>query len=449
MERERQKQKAEALLTRVLELGQKMLPGAELLAAVNSGRSANTRFACSEITSTGDVDEVQLRLHAYFGRRHASTEGNQTDEAGLRALIQRVGQLGRIAPEDPEHVPLLPPQRYAAVTGAYDEATARLGAKERAAAIASAIAQGDAQKLQVAGFYQHRSGLLALGSSSGLRTFHPSTEAQFTTTARTPDGSGSGWAGAVASHSGELDPAALAKVAIDKAVRSRRPQRLEAGRYTVILEPAAVGELLGFLLRALEARTADEGRSFFSRPGGGNRIGDKLAGEGITLVSDPADPATPGAPFGEDGLPLRRRVLIDKGVVSSLWYSRYWAQKQGKEATGRPSVAQLLGGQASEADLLAGVKRGVLITRLWYTRWLDPQSILITGLTRDGVFLIEDGQVTAPVNNFRFNESPVTMLKHADALTARTVRAPGFGPLLRVPALRTHDFLLASVSDAV
>lgn len=448
MEREGQK-KTELLLTKVLDLGKRMLPGAELLASVHKSRSANTRFACSEITSTGDVEEVNLRLHAFFGRRHAAAEGNQIDDAGLRALIQRAGQLGRIAPEDPEYLPLLPPQHYLTVPSAFDDATARLGAKDRAAAIAGAIAQGDAQKLQVAGFYQHQSGLRALGSSSGLRAFHPSTEAQFTTTARTPDGSGSGWAGAVTSHSAELEPAALARVAIDKAVRSRRPQRLAPGRYTVVLEPAAVAELLGFLLRALDARQADEGRSFFSRPGGGNRIGDKLAGSNITLRADPSDPATPGSPFGEDGLPQRRQTFIDQGMISSLWYSRYWAHKQGKEATGRPGVAQLLGGQASDSDLLRGIDRGVLITRFWYTRWLDPQSILITGLTRDGVFLIENGQVTAPVNNFRFNESPVTMLKNADALTTSTVRAPGFGALLRVPALRTHGFNLASISDAV
>lgn len=449
MESEREKQKVEQLLTKVLDLGKKMLPGAELLVSARSGRSANTRFACGEITSTGDVDEVELRVRAYFGRRHAAAEGNQTSDEGLRALLQRVGQLGRIAPEDPEHLPLLPPQRYLPVPSAYDDATARLGAKERAAAIATSIAQGDQQRLQVAGFYQHESSLHALGSSTGLRASHLRTEAEFTTTARTQDGSGSGWAGAVSHRSAEVDTTSLSKVAIDKAVRSQRPQRLEPGRYTVVLESAAVGELLTFLLRAMDARPADEGRSFFSRPGGGNRIGEKLLGDGITLRSDPSEQATPGAAFSEDGLPQKPHVWIDKGVITGLTYSRYWAQKQGKEATGRPGVAHLLGGQSTDAGLLEGVQRGVLITRFWYTRPLDPQSILITGLTRDGVFLIENGQITAPVNNFRFNESPITMLKNADALTARTSRATDSGMVLRVPALRTHDFLLASVSDAV
>jgi len=436
------------LIGQVLELGKKTLPGAELLVSLRGERSANTRFARSEITSTGDVDEVSLEVSAAFGRRHASAAGNQTDEAGLRALLARVGQLGRIAPEDPEHMPLLGPQRYQAVPSAYDEATSRLSAAERAAGIKSAIEQGDAHKLDVSGFYEHSSETWALGSSSGLFAFHRRTEASFTTTARTLDGSGSGWAGAASQRSADVVPAALSAVAIDKAVRAQRPRPLPPGRYTVVLEPAAVANLLFFLLRSLDARTADEGRSFFARPGG-NRMGERLFGDAITLRSDPADEALPSAPFGEDGLPARPRTWIDKGTLSALWYSRYWAEKQAKEPTGAPRSVHLLGGRARDADLLSGVKRGVLITRFWYTRWVDPQSLLVTGLTRDGVFLIEDGRVTTPVNNFRFNESPITMLKNADALTERTVRTPDSGLLVRVPALRTHGFNLASVSDAI
>lgn len=453
MDRQHEPKKAPApvenLIGQVLDLGKKMVPGAELLVAVKSGRSANTRFACSEITSTGDVTEDEIVVQASFGRRHAQVTGNQAGEAGLRALLQRLGQMTHLAPEDPEHMPLLPPQRYLAVPSAQDEATERLSAKERAAAIENAISQGEAAKLQVAGFYTHGSELYALGSSTGLRALHRSTEASFTTTARLPDGSGSGWAGAISHRSAEIDAVNLAKVAIDKAVRSQRPRPLEPGHYTVVLEPAAVADLLAFYMRSLDARRADEGRSFFAKAGGGNRLGEKLFGDHITLRSDPSDPATPGIPFSDEGLPLRARSYIDKGTIAALSYSRYWAKKQGTEPTSLPRVAHLLGGEARDEELLRGVQRGVLITRFWYTRWVDPQSILVTGLTRDGVFLIENGQITAPVNNFRFNESPVTMLKNADALSERTVRAPTGGMLLRVPALRTHDFHLASVSEAV
>lgn len=437
------------VVARALQLGKKMLPGAELVVSLHDGRSAHTRFACSELTTSGDVDTTEISVQAHFGRRHASASGNQTSDEGLQQLLVRVGQLGRIAPEDKEHMPLLPPQRYLEVPSAYDDATARLTAKERGEAVRSAISQGDAQKLQVAGFYEHLSERWTLGSSTGLRGRYQHTEASFTTTARTPDGSGSGWASAISQRSAEIDATALAKVAIDKAVRAQKPKNLAPGRYTVILEPAAVGELLSFLLSALDARSADEGRSFFAKPGGGNRVGEKLFSDLVTLRADPTDKATPGAPFSEEGLPQKPRSYVEKGAVTNLWYSRYWADKQQKEPTGRPRVAHLLPGQTPVAAMLDGVKRGVLITRFWYCRWVDPQSMLVTGLTRDGVFLVENGQVTAPVNNFRFNESPATLLKNADALSDRTIIVSGDDRLIRVPTIRSHEFNLASVSEAV
>jgi len=214
----------------------------------------------------------------------------------------------------------------------------------------------------------------------------------------------------------------------------------------VVLEPAAVAELTGFLLWALNARSADEGRSFFAKPGGGNRIGETIFGPSVTLRSDPTDVALEAMPFDGEGLPSPAVSWIDKGKLTGLVYSRYWAHKQGKVATGRPQGWQLLGGTTPRADLLKGVKRGVLITRFWYTRWVDPQSVLITGLTRDGVFLIENGEIVAPVNNFRFNESPVTMLKNVEAMSAAEVSPDGG---MRAPALRTSEFNLASISEAV
>src|SRR5207248_7464742 len=210
----------------------------------------------------------------------------------------------------------------------------------------------------------------------------------------------------------------------------------------VVLEPAAVGGLLWFLIESLDARRADEARSFFARAGGGNRLGERLFGEHISLRSDPASTETPGVPFDEEGLPIRPITWIDRGKLTGLAYTRYWAAKQDKAPTGKPEVYQLAGGAggAGASDLVQGVKRGVLITRFWYMRWLDPQTAMVTGLTRDGAFLIEDGAVSAPVNNFRFNDSPVNMLKNADLLTRETVRHYD----IRVPAVRTHDFNFAS-----
>jgi predicted Zn-dependent protease len=202
---------------------------------------------------------------------------------------------------------------------------------------------------------------------------------------------------------------------------------------------------LTFLSGSLNARRADEGRSFFARPGGGTRIGDKLFPASITLRTDPADAQLAVAPFDREGLPRAPTTWIEQGTVRALAYDRYWAKKQGKPATGQPAGWILDGGTASRDELVKGVARGVLITRCWYLRWLDPQTILVTGLTRDGVFLIEHGAIVRPVNNFRFNESPVQMLARCDAMSPAVLTEGN----VRVPALRTHDFNLASISEAV
>jgi predicted Zn-dependent protease len=261
---------------------------------------------------------------------------------------------------------------------------------------------------------------------------------------RTPDGTGSGWAGASSHRIADLDASAMARTAVDKAVASTRPRKLAPGRYTVVLEPAAVASLASVLADQLGARRADEGRSYFAKPGGGTRIGDKLFPDMITLRSDPTDAALATSPFDDEGVPLAPTRWIDKGTLRALSYGRYWANKQGKPVTGTPAGWILDGGTATRDELIKGVKRGVLITRLFYIRMLDPQGILLTGLTRDGTFLIENGAVVAPVMNFRFNESPVQMLARCDGLTATTV-IDG----MRAPALRTQDFNLASLSEAV
>jgi predicted Zn-dependent protease len=237
---------------------------------------------------------------------------------------------------------------------------------------------------------------------------------------------------------------------VDKAVQSASARAIDPGKYTVVLEPAAVANMLEFFVGALDARRADDGRSFFSKAAGATKLGEKLFPDAITFESDPMNPDTPSAPFDGDGLPLGRVAWVDKGVVSAFRYSRYWAAKQGKPPTGEHDCYLLRGGQAErQEDLYLGIKRGLLVTRFWYTRWLEPKAMSITGLTRDGVFLIEDGRVTGAVNNFRFNESPANVLASCDAMTKATIRVPTGGSVWRVPALRTHDFNMASVSAAV
>src|SRR5262249_19767370 len=193
-----------------------------------------------------------------------------------------------------------------------------------------------------AGFYQHAATTRAMASTSGLRAAHAATSVDLTMTARTADGTGSGWGGAFSHRVGEIDPGLVARTAVDKAARSPAPRRLDPGRYTVVLEPAAVAELLRFLILSFDARRADEGRSFFARPGGGTKLGDKIFPEWVTLRTDPADPKNPSAPFDNEGVPLKAVSWIDKGTVAALRYSRFWADKQKKAPNGTPTNHHLL-----------------------------------------------------------------------------------------------------------
>jgi len=271
------------------------------------------------------------------------------------------------------------------------------------------------------------------------------TEAQYTVTARTRDATGSGWAGREVHRAADLDDAALSRTAIDKGIRSANPRPVPPGKYTVILEPQAVAEMMQYLVGEMNLRSADEGRSFFT-----GKAGEKLFADMVTLKSDPTDPETPSATFDGDGMPLRPQSWIEAGKAKDLFVSRYWASKKGIQPTGSHQVFRLAGGQAANIEeLVRGTKRGLLVTRLWYNRMLEPQTVMLTGLTRDGLFLIEDGKITAPVTNFRYNESPITVLKNVDAMTRATVRTASGSGKWHVPALRTHEFTMASTSAAV
>jgi predicted Zn-dependent protease len=250
-----------------------------------------------------------------------------------------------------------------------------------------------------------------------------------------------------------VDFKAASERAVAKARLSRQPTAIEPGRYTVILEPTAVGNLLSRLTGAFNARSADEGRSFFSRQGGGTKIGMKVVDERVTLWSDPFDPEAPAQAFSGEGLPLRRISWIENGVVKNLAYDRYWARQKGTEPTPFPGTLRMSGGTATLEELIASTQRGILVTRFWYIRGVDPRTILLTGLTRDGTFLIEQGRVTRAVKNLRFNESPVFMLNNVEALgrPERVNASESLGPGMPiiVPPLKVRDFNFTSLSDAI
>jgi predicted Zn-dependent protease len=419
---------------------------------LQSGTRGNTRFAVNQISTAGDDFNTTVTVRSLFGRRSANVTTNKLDDAGLRYAVETSERLAKLAPEDPEEMGELGPQQYAESQG-WSDATASLDPSARAGAVSSITRPARSADLHATGYLETSAGSFAVANSKGLFAYARGTGTALTTTVRTPDGNGSGWAGAAHHDWSRLQPAAIGARAIEKARLSTNAVAIEPGRYTVVLEPTAVGNLVQNLGFALNARTADEGRSFFSKPGGGNKIGMKIVDERVTLVSDPLDPEAPGNTFSNEGLPTSRTVWIENGVVRNLAYDRYWAQRSGRPPVPFVASISMSGGTASIDELIASTQRGVLVTRFWYIRPVDPRVLLVTGLTRDGTFLIENGKITKAVKNLRFNESPIFMLNNVEAM-GRPVRVSASesgspGVAVVVPPLKVRDFTFTSLSDAV
>lgn len=414
---------------------------------------ANLRFARNTATTSGASSGYELAVTAHFGKRAGTTTTTEFDDGSLERAVRAAEEIAKLSPENPELMPALGPQTYTPVTAFFDDA-ASATPEWRAASVDAALTRSRKQDVVSAGFVETQAAMQAVATSKGLFGYDRFTAADYNLTARTPDGTGSGWASKSYNQLRMLVPDALAATAIDKAARSRNPAAIEPGKYTVVLEPAAVADLLGFMLFSADARQADEGRSFYSKKGGGNRIGEQILGEQVQIYSDPAHPLAPSVSFDNQGLPIKRNTWIENGVLKELFYSRFWAAKTAKAPTGGPGNLIMDGGKASLDDLIAGTERGVLVTRFWYIRPLDPQTLLFTGLTRDGLFLIEKGRITRPVKNMRWNESPIVAFNNIEAMTAaeRVVSGEGIGSgglSLVCPAARIREFTFSSSSDAI
>jgi predicted Zn-dependent protease len=425
----------------------------ETFVVLNGGERANVRFARNTATTSGASSGYNLAITAAFGKRSGTVTTAEFDDASLQRAARNAEEIARLSPENPEAMPAIGPQTFSPVKAFFDDA-ASASPDWRATSVATAIDLSKQKDVVSAGFVETSAQVQTVSDSKGLFGFDRYTAADYNLTARTPDGSGSGWASKSFNELRLLDPAKLAAAAIEKAAMSKSPAAIEPGKYTVVLEPAAVADLLAYFIFSADARQADEGRSFFSKKGGGNRIGEQVLGDRIRIYSDPAHPLAPSLAFDTEGLPISRNVWVDNGVMKDLIYSRFWAQKQGKAPTAGPSNIIMDGGSATMADLIGGTERGILVTRFWYIRSLDRQTILLTGLTRDGLFLIEKGKVTRPLKNMRWNDSPVVALNNVDAMTApeRAVSGEGIGGAglaLVCPAARIRDFTFSSASVAV
>jgi predicted Zn-dependent protease len=409
----------------------------------NGSTGGNIRYARNNVSTSGEETNRSISVLSSFGKRSGTASVNEFDDASLEKVVRRAEELAKLAPENPEFVEILGPQDYAEST-AFFESTANIDPEFRARVAENSIVPASQKDVTAAGFLEHASGFSSMMNSKNLFAYQQDSNLNFTVTMRTSDGQGSGWVSRDFNDAAKLNAAEASQIAIQKAVNSRGAKAIEPGKYTVILEPAAAVDLIGNMMNNFNARTADEGRSFLSKQGGKNKLNEKIVDERVTIYSDPLDPNIPGSTWTADGLPRTRTEWITNGVVKKLYYDRFWARQKGTEAVAFPSAIIMQGGTASLDDLIKSTERGVLVTRLWYIRTVDPQTLLYTGLTRDGTFYIENGQIKYPVKNFRFNESPVIMLNNLEAL-GQAQRVDGN----MIPPMKIRDFTFTSLSDAV
>lgn len=438
-------QEAKAILDKVIALSKADECTATLAGAVDG----NIRFALNNVSTSGVVSNAELAVQVAFGKRVGTASINEFDDASLERVVRRAEDLAKLAPENPEFMPAIGKQEYKA-SPTFSASTAAIDPEFRAKVAADSITPCRGHGLVAAGFLEDGNGFVAIANSNGNFGYQKTTNFNYTCTVRTEDGRGSGWVGRNLKDAADFKADQDIEIAKRKATESAEAKALEPGKYTVILEPAAAAGLISFMMNFFSARSADEGRSFLSKKGGGNKLGEQVYDPQVNLFADPWHPDAPVLPWDGEGMPRERVAIIENGKVANLAYSRYWAQKQGKTANAQPGNLLMGGGSKSIAELVRGTEKGILVTRTWYIRMVDPQTVLLTGLTRDGTFYIENGQIKHPVKNFRFNESPVIMLNNIDEL-GKPVRVAGDESsfVMMIPPMKLRDFTFTSLSDAV
>jgi PmbA protein len=331
-----------------------------------------------------------------------------------------------------------------------DEETAELSPHARAETVKQVIERAEKDQLTTAGVFSNGKVAQALYNSRGLRAYHEESVSEFSVTMLA--NSGSGWAKRTGPRHQTLDPLELAERAATKALRSRDPKEIPPGRYTVILEPSAVMDMLGFMLLDFGGLAVLEQRSCLT-----GREKQKVFGDNIQIRDDVYHPSQSGAPFDGEGIPRHRVNLVENGVVENLVYSRQTAQRMGKEPTGHgfalpnemgeaPLNIVMEGGRSTLEEMIRSTQRGLLLTRLWYIREVDPYQKILTGMTRDGTFFIENGEIQYGVKNLRFNQSLIEMLNHVEMMSPAQRAAGEESVEMVVPAMKVADFNFSSTT---
>jgi predicted Zn-dependent protease len=423
----------------------------------SGGERSATRYANSTITANLIEHDQEVTITVRYGQKSASTTLHQFDDAALKRAIAEAQALAKQRPDNPELMPLVkPPQDYVAIESALPTAV-NFGAADRAKLVKQSVDVCEKRGVLGAGYIPKLHWTDARANSEGLFAYYRYAEASMILTCRTPDGTGSGWAGTTGLKDvTQIDAIGISETAASKALSSRKTRAIEPGTYTVILEPRPAARFLSLMLGALNARQTEEGRTFMSGADpGSTKIGQKVFGDNVTIRSEISNNILRQTPIGPDGVAAKPVTWIEKGVLKNLSYDRFWANKQGKTATpATPQMSLVMeGGDQTIEQMIKSTRRGLLVSFFWYIRVVDPQTLLNTGMTRDGLFLIENGEVVGPVQNFRWNDGPGRGFNNITALgkpvpmhVGEAYDNPGTA---LVPPMRIEDFRMTSISPAV
>ncbi|MGH9773396.1 MAG: TldD/PmbA family protein [Candidatus Acidiferrales bacterium] len=436
-------------LDRIAERILKFSAADETEVEISATTDALTRFANNTIHQNVAEQVLSVSVRAVVDGRTARASSNKRDDDSLRRLVEAAVNLARFQPKNPDLLPLPGKQNYEKVRR-YFGVTAAMTAASRARAVERVVKMAARKRQTAAGIFATGLTETLLANSRGLRAHYEQTRAEFSVTML--EESSSGWAKANFPNVGDIDPDALAEKASANAIRSRQPRELAPGRYTAILEPAAVLDLVGFLFYDFAGTAVLDQRSCLT-----GRMGKQLFGENITLWDDATHPLQTGAAFDGEGMPRQKVLLVDRGVPRNLVYARSTAKKMKTKPTGHgfslpneygeaPMNIVFAGGDATVDEMIRSTERGILVSRLWYIREVDPYEKVLTGMTRDGTFLIENGRVACGVRNFRFNQSVIEMLANVETLGA-AVRAAGEESFeMVVPAMKVKNFHFSEVT---
>jgi predicted Zn-dependent protease len=444
--------RSERELRRIIDAGLRLAKSAgaeEAEVHVDEVADALTRFANNGIHQNVAEQGLTVSIRTVAEGRTARATTNRTDEDALRTAIEASLSLAHSQPKDPRLLPMPGKQRYSRVKR-FVKATAAFDPKDRARAVRRACDLAVKKGQVAAGIFSTGQSQTAVGNSRGLFAAYQETHSQFSITMQ--ENPAASWAKANSADVRAIDPQKLAARASEKAHLAVNAKELAPGRYTVILEPAAVLDLVGFLFYDFAATAVEDKRSCLNE-----RMGKQLFGENISMTDDVFHPLQQGAPFDGEGWPRQKVLLVDRGVPKNLVYSRAAAKAAGKKPTGHgfalpneygeaPMNLVFGGGDSSLEKMVASTDRGLLVTRLWYIREVDPYEKVMTGMTRDGLFVVENGRVTGAARNFRFNQSLIEMLRNVE-LMGPAVRATGEEAFeMVVPAMKVRDFHFSEVT---